>query len=139
MLVLDSAAILEGIVMQPFPWSSEFEIGHSVIDAQHRELFRLANSVHAMIGQGDRKEIERGIKELIAYTRVHFRTEEGLLKVRLYPDLAEHRKTHQALTQRAQELWNRRDSVTAEELLETLSEWIVNHIKGTDQDFRGKI
>lgn len=125
--------------MQPFPWSPQFEIGHPVIDAQHRELFRLANSIHAMFGQSDRKEIERAISALIAYTKTHFRAEEGLLKVNHYAELAEHRQVHQALTRRVQELWQRRDTVTPEELFATLAEWIVGHIQGMDQSLKGTV
>jgi hemerythrin len=125
--------------MQPFPWASEFEIGHPIIDAQHKELFRLANAVHALIGHGDAKQVERSISELISYTKIHFRTEEGLLKVNLYAELAEHRRAHQVLFQRAQEMWERRSDVSPEELLQTLSDWIVGHIQGMDQDLRGKV
>jgi hemerythrin len=36
-------------------------------------------------------------------------------------------------------MWERRSEVSPEELLQTLSDWIVGHIQGMDQDLRGKV
>jgi len=125
--------------MEPFPWSKDYGIGHQVIDAQHKELFRLANATHAMLGRSAPDEIERHISQLVNYTRTHFRAEESLLKANLYEGLAEHRRAHEALSSKVKELWSRRTVVTPEDLLQTLSEWIVGHIKGMDQQLKGKV
>lgn len=125
--------------MQRFVWSADIEIGHQIIDSQHRQLFRLANAADAMIGKGSPKEVERCLSDLIAYTRTHFRAEEGLLKTNLFPDLAAHRREHEALSRRVQDLWANRAAVTPEQLLDLLAGWIVDHIQGTDQELKGRV
>ena len=81
--------------MQPSLWDESLEIGHALIDAQHREPFRQVDALLLAFRSG-RSVGELG--DLLAflgdYVITHFRTEEALMEERAYPGRAAHLAQH---------------------------------------------
>lgn len=86
-------------------WEEDYASGHPVIDAQHRHLFQLANSLLAAFSDGSpREELTLRWHRLLAHAAQHFNDEEQILARAGYQGLAEHSDAHQRLLTRAREL-----------------------------------
>lgn len=86
-------------------WREDYECGHALIDAEHRELFELANSLLDTIMSGG--EARSALDRLIEHVRKHFADEEAILAEHAYPRLDAHRAAHAALLAKAEELRTR--------------------------------
>ncbi|MBE0492097.1 MAG: hemerythrin family protein [Sulfurospirillum sp.] len=77
-------------------WKSEYTIGEATIDAQHQELFEIANEAFAVVQAEDKKEkIKEIIHKLFTYTQEHFAYEEQFMKTINYNNLDEQKSAHQ--------------------------------------------
>ena len=84
-------------------WNKAYECGNAVIDEQHKQLFRCANSLLSAMISGQEKDIcLRYIKNLLAEITEHFACEEQLLEEAGYLSCAEHREIHRQLMEKAQ-------------------------------------
>jgi len=121
-------------------WSEEYEIGHDLIDQQHQTLVNMINELNRIVaGQGSREDTEKILSKLIDYTVFHFSGEEEIFKNSAYPCTAAHIEKHEDLVQKITEFWeefrnNRAD--VSDELLEFLTDWLTNHIQGTDRGYK---
>ena len=78
-------------------WKSEFEVGVSVIDGQHKKLVELAGSLYdAVTGSSEAyaRDLAKILKGLGDYTVYHFSTEEKLMKRYGYPGAETHKLAH---------------------------------------------
>jgi hemerythrin-like metal-binding protein len=92
----------------PLVWRSAYECGDKLIDAQHRELFELANMlIDALMEGNPRSEVELLLDSFVSHIVDHFDTEEALMDQSEHPILEAHLDVHHKLLDRANEL-NRR-------------------------------
>jgi hemerythrin len=118
-------------------WSSDLEIGISVIDSQHQRIVDYINKVEEAHLNNSPAEVLDVLEELVDYTVSHFAFEETLLEEAGYPFIKAHKKVHELFTRRVVEYQNAAKAggdVTVE-LLHTLKSWLVNHIKHDDKDY----
>ena len=121
-------------------WQEAYECGEPNIDAQHQELFALANAAFdASFNKATtRAEFEAAIDRLLAHIAKHFAYEEEALDARHYDDLARHKAAHAHLLKLADEL---RDAVvagrtTTGELVDFLADKVVaKHLFASDVKF----
>ncbi len=74
----------------------------SLIEHQHHELVSLLTGLNeAIINRESRKIIYQLMDEVIAYTRLHFSTEEQLMAQSGYPDIEWHKNQHKQLLEDA--------------------------------------
>jgi len=123
--------------MSLFAWKSEFDVGHSEIDSQHKRLFEIAAELHAaMLAGKGHAALDRILSSLIAYTKLHFATEEGLMQKHHYPDYSHHKAEHDSLTGQVlafqKEFQSGQKTITID-LMKFLSGWLTHHIGGTDR------
>jgi hemerythrin len=123
--------------MQRVEWSSEFEIGINVIDAQHQ---RIVDYINMLVDFGDdasREEIAEMLNALMDYTYSHFAFEEALMEEAQYQYLAVHRRTHESFIERVNELHQRfkNGENVCEDIGTLLQTWLINHIKEDDQGY----
>ena len=87
-------------------WSEAYECGEPNIDAQHRELFKLANDTLDASFKSETcpGEFEAAVDRLLAHIVTHFAYEEQALAERDYDELKRHKHAHAALLSRAGEL-----------------------------------
>ena len=87
-------------------WHSAYQCGEASVDREHKELFAHANSLikSAMKGNGDPKQSQDLLDELITSVARHFSNEEAVLGKYRYADLDDHSLKHQRLVGRALEL-----------------------------------
>lgn len=86
-------------------WDDTKDIGHSIIDADHRAMADAISALGESIflpahkeKSGDRRErIEQSIHHLRTLAEQHFRSEEWIMETAGYPAMASHRGQHNDL------------------------------------------
>jgi hemerythrin-like metal-binding protein len=117
-------------------WDASLETRIPHIDVQHRKLFALINDLDQAVQDGTGGLlISYVLQELIRYVKDHFEEEEQLMMRRRFPELAAHRKEHDLFTTRLKELnaTFKDGDALGKSILDFLKEWLVNHIRQTDQ------
>jgi hemerythrin len=123
--------------MSLFVWNQSYSVGHAEIDEQHKQLFQMADDLHAAMLEGRGKEALSGLfTRLITYTRHHFSCEERIMRENAYPGYVQHHMEHEKLTQQVLDLQKKVASGKATvtmEIMQFLSDWLRNHIQVNDQ------
>ena len=112
-------------------WNDRYVTANAEMDAQHRHLFALINSMMLANTVDDIKPL---LMQLYPYTREHFQQEEDLLRSKGYPGLAAHAKGHNLLLGRlnafsievGQGVFNK------PEMIKLVTDWAMNHIVHDD-------
>lgn len=116
-------------------WKESFTLHHDRIDAQHKELFRLANFVENLDPRSITKlELSALFKEFFDYMQEHFKEEEAYMARIEYPLLQDHQKLHQEIIDSITNLLREKRSI--QELQHAMKEashkWLVEHILHND-------
>ena len=114
--------------------------GIARIDEQHQAMFDAIRNLQSAIRAG---EGAKGIREVVAflerYTRDHFALEEAYMERLAFPELAGHRREHQAFLLQVQAAKDRAeagDGTLALELTRLLYEWLRAHVMREDVAYR---
>lgn len=121
-------------------WDGTLAVGVEALDAQHKYLFTIINSLHEKSRtRTDKAALMETLDSLDHYVRYHFRTEEELLSRHGYPELADHLKGHGVFAAKVEDLKAKaRDSFDPAQLSEALVfllDWLVGHIQRVDQRY----
>jgi hemerythrin-like metal-binding protein len=124
--------------MATFTWDNSIALGIPIIDEQHKALFGWVTALNEGIKNGVGSDVvEEIIWNLITYVTEHFSEEERLMLSCNYPGLAAHRKEHDQFVERVQEIQAKYIDgyEMSENVLDFMVDWLVCHIKGTDQGY----
>ena len=116
-------------------WNQALNVGIPEIDYQHRNLVSMLNALHTAIEANEpREHLGEILEELDLYVANHFATEERLMARIHYEFLAQHKLEHLRLAETVQEHRNAyaRGEGTADEVMQFLIRWLLNHIAGAD-------
>jgi len=120
-------------------WKEEYSVGIASIDQQHIKLINMINQLHTAIDYSTGYEFEREVlDELVNYTKIHFKFEEGLMEETEYPDFEPHKAQHEKMIKKVEQVLAeyKQDPDTAMSNAATfLQEWLINHINGTDKQY----
>lgn len=121
-------------------WDETLDVGVAVFNEDHRRLVGYINDLHGGIVSGiGISQMTYVLDGLIDYTKEHFRREEELMAAHDYPGLKGHRREHYELMKQVGDFKSRLNEGKASfslELMSFLKDWLVNHIKGTDMNYR---
>lgn len=83
----------------PIFWRPQFRIGHDDIDADHRYLILLINTVELVLRfPDDPRNVDLALAELRRYAEYHFEREESASRSpTVYLHLDQHKREHRAL------------------------------------------
>lgn len=124
--------------MATFVWDSSIALGIPTIDEQHKALFGWLDSLNEEIKNGEGADaVGEVIRNLIVYVTEHFSEEERLMLSCNYPAFVAHRMEHDRFVSRLQEIQVNfiAGHDMAENIVAFMAEWLVCHIKGTDQGY----
>lgn len=95
-----------GVSVLHLVWQEAYDCGNATLDAQHRELFDLANVlIDASFEQRNTPEVlSAALDDLLAHVACHFAAEEALLEQHQYARLAPHKAAHARLLKKASTL-----------------------------------
>jgi hemerythrin len=123
--------------MPLFKWTKAHAVFVTEIDAQHRNLFRMADDLHrAILGTAEMSSILEMLRALIADMEDHFAFEERLMRTTHYSASAWHKQQHDTVRKRANQFVPRieaGESGAALLLLDFLSAWLKDHTGLTDR------
>lgn len=124
--------------MAVYEWDDSIAIGIPVIDEQHKALFEWLETLDQAVKNGDGSEaVNDIIWKLISYVTEHFGAEERMMLTGNYPKMAGHRAEHDQFVKRLQEIQVSfiDGNEMSRNVLDFMADWLVSHIKGTDQEF----
>lgn len=122
-------------------WSEEYASTISVIDAQHRQLFRLCNELDAELAAGIGKDrLRTMLVHAGEYASRHFTMEEKYMAESGYPGLVEQQEAHQRFREEFAAMLEELDREgmnrdLAQTLRRELTDWVRNHVTGLDLEF----
>ncbi len=120
-------------------WDDKFSAGISMIDEEHKKLIGILNkAILAKEHNDNPEEIKEILSEMIEYSDEHFSTEEAYMIKFNFQEYQSHRNEHLDFRDKTIASYNklvRGDYQIANELLEYLKQWLVNHIQVTDRQY----
>jgi len=116
----------------------------SEIDQQHKVLVNMLNELNdAVKNKESRETIYRIIDEIIAFTRLHFATEERLMVQSGYTDVEFHKDKHKHLMQDALHLKGKLANLGEEMFTDWFNHWpftrVLAHIQHADKQFEEQL
>jgi hemerythrin len=126
--------------MSLLEWNNAlYSVSFERFDRDHKKILRFINELHEAMLKGQGKEtLSQILKELLHYTQYHFAAEERVMANNGYPELEEHRQSHQNLIEQLEELIKDFKLGKMEVSIETsrfLKEWLFNHIQVADRKY----
>ncbi len=119
------------------PWielSAAQSIGVPELDAQHQELAGMINQLNRCLRHdGDPKEVRKRLAALQAATLHHFTTEHDYMRRYGYPGREAHDDEHDRLLAEIAQIVDELQPGGERLLLQTLKDWLIGHIEGSDK------
>ncbi len=128
-------------ISYPMTWKKDFETGVGEIDEQHKILVHTLNQAHKKLaGEYDIELLSQITQDLLSYALYHFEEEEGLMQQYDYFDASDdaaekHMAQHRHFSEhviKVREGFKSETPIKAEDLLNFLQDWLINHILNTD-------
>jgi len=122
-------------------WDESFKIGIALIDKQHKELVGYINQLYRACLAGNdavAPAFKEAMSHMVDYVRLHFNTEQELLKRINYPSFNEHKKQHDELIKDILiTAKNYRDGkkFVPHNFVRTLRDWVLSHIAVHDKAY----
>ncbi|WP_456403125.1 bacteriohemerythrin [Persephonella sp.] len=120
-------------------WNKELELGIPEIDEQHKKLVDMLNSFYTELEQGHKREAaEHFLKELEDYLIYHLEFEEKFMEEIGFPDLENHKRTHEMFKKlylEEKERYLKGDEKAIREIIAFAFSWLFSHIMKTDKKY----
>jgi len=124
-------------------WKDQYELGVSLIDTQHKELFRRVESFMQVLRSSDSwdkkiSQIDETLEFMKKYVVEHFRDEEEYQRSINYPGYEAHKQIHNGMVKYVLEVSKQYEkSKYNEDLMQQfggkLLAWLINHVAAEDQ------
>jgi hemerythrin len=118
-------------------WDLELELGSEQMDREHGIQISLLGALEQALADGAAGSAAAEILDrLVAYSDVHFGSEELLMRLESYPRYGIHVEEHRRMMDALDEVRARQGR--GEDVLERVRDarrWVLAHIEGMDRDF----
>ena len=123
-------------------WSSTYSVGIKVIDDQHKELLNLVNDMYNHVNNDD-EEAERTyflsvIRHIVDYIKIHFATEEKIMKGTKFQGYAGHKRVHDTFILNVVDIIKKYDEGKRVSLIyftNFIKDWILTHMAIMDKQY----
>lgn len=124
--------------MSILTWKEEYSVGVRIIDNEHKQLIAMINKAYDSVeNMEEEKVVVELVEEMRKYAMTHFATEEKLMALHGYPQAEEQKKEHNEFMITAASsdnlLGNGSNNVEPTKIFKYLTDWLRNHILGTDK------
>ena len=120
-------------------WSDKLSVGIPEVDEEHQKLVGIYNQLDEAMRTGKGSRVMGEIlTQLIAYTKFHFDSEEGIMLKAEYPKMKLHRSQHRQLVEKVEKFqvkFEKSGLRITREMMEFLRYWLTNHILVDDMAF----
>ncbi|MBN8219484.1 MAG: hemerythrin family protein [Spirochaetes bacterium] len=138
-IVIDPETLIR---FRKFWRENDFTLGIELLDAQHMWLIALLFHLESLIavpGEKDKKQIDAVFSEAMRYAETHFQAEELVLHEYRFPQEENHAAQHHAFKDSIRNILHApgsNDADHASKLGRFLHNWLVQHIKKEDMAYR---
>jgi len=121
-------------------WQENYSVGIKQFNDDHKELVKIINELHnGLVSNLGISQMTYVMDGLVNYTVGHFAREEKYMKKYDYSGYDEHKEEHEKLLNKVREYYQMlkdgRSSFTIE-LMAFLKDWLVDHILGSDMEYK---
>lgn len=120
-------------------WQTDFIIGVSQMDIQHKRLFEIANSIAETLRFNNESDmLAESFAALIDYTHYHFAAEDALMSLYGFPESESHAKSHREHERMAEEYFEniRNGKIPGKiEFQQFMNDWLLHHILVEDRKY----
>ncbi|XP_013415662.1 myohemerythrin [Lingula anatina] len=116
-------------IPEPFCWDESFRVFYENLDEEHKGIFKGIFDCAGDRGNSDK------LNALVKVTANHFDDEEGMMSKANWEDFPQHKKCHDEFLAKLKSLSCPLDDAT----INFAKDWLVNHIKGVDFKYKGKL
>ena len=123
-------------------WSATYSVGIKLIDDQHKELLNLVNDMYNHVNNDDegaeRAYFKSIIRQAVDYVKIHFATEEKIMKKTKFQGYAGHKKVHDSFILNVVDIINQFDEGKRLPLISFtnfIKDWILTHIAIMDKQY----
>ena len=120
-------------------WDDSLSVKVVEIDRQHQQLIEMINDLNNAMSHGKGKAVlGKIINGLVNYATTHFITEEKYFDKFGYPEAISHQKEHTDFVIKVsgfKDEFEKGNIALPMQIMGFLSDWLENHIKGSDQKF----
>ena len=120
-------------------WNEKYSVKVSLIDEQHKHLFRIVNNFYEKFkNKSPEDEVANIISELQGYARMHFATEELYLKRYGLGQYDSHKIEHDSFMKEVDSMadkYKQGKIVLTIDIMKFVRNWITNHVLGTDMKY----
>ena len=116
-------------------WRDQLSVGNDAIDADHKYLIDIINSVEQSLTAKNRNGLTAALDKLSQYSQVHFDREEKIAAAVGYSQVAHINQSHQALLRELDRVRGEFDamgaewsSAAAEHFTNLLRNWLIDHV-----------
>lgn len=122
-------------------WDAKYDVGIEAVDKQHKHLVDLMNDLYDAC-LGEKWELDQKfkdvMKELVDYVMVHFKDEEKIMEAIKYPNLKEHKQTHEGFIKEmlsSVSAYTNGKQLVPNSFVRFLRDWLFNHILIDDKEW----
>nr|1A7E_A Chain A, MYOHEMERYTHRIN [Themiste hennahi] len=115
-------------IPEPYVWDESFRVFYEQLDEEHKKIFK---GIFDCI----RDNSAPNLATLVKVTTNHFTHEEAMMDAAKYSEVVPHKKMHKDFLEKIGGLSAPVDAKN----VDYCKEWNVNHIKGTDFKYKGKL
>lgn len=126
--------------MPRITWSDEFSVSNQEIDEQHKKWLEIINELHDTLMQGKPEDLSqitgKTFKAMEDYVKIHFSSEEEIMRKIKYPGLPEHKVIHEkfmARIVRYRKDFESGNMVLNSDIMKILTNWLQDHILNEDK------
>jgi hemerythrin-like metal-binding protein len=120
-------------------WKEAYRLGLPEIDRQHQHLVEMIERLNDALEQAAPKMVmQSALSDLVTYTRLHFQTEEELMRRHGFPDRLDHCVEHDRLLRKVESLEEalRVDRAQIDRhTMAFLKDWISQHMMEADVEY----
>ena len=123
--------------MQHFKWTKAHPVYLPQVDAEHRNLFQMAEELHQAVRTGlEAARVLELVRPFVTAIEEHFAHEERVMKTAACPDFAWHKQQHDNARKRAVNFLKDIEAGNSEApmaFLEYVAKWFKDHMALTDR------
>ncbi len=120
-------------------WNDKYSVDISRIDEEHKKFIDIINEAIVTKEHSDNpEELKEVLYRVTMYAIKHFATEENYMIEFNYPEYQYHKEEHHDFSKKVIKYCERvidGDFHFANEILEYLKQWLINHIQVTDRKY----
>jgi len=113
-------------------WREQLSVGNDLIDNDHKHLITIINQAEDTLATMNLSSLKSVLNSLADYSKFHFAREEWVAGAAGFPQVPQLHQSHEALikklTEVSQELDTELSETAAQNLVQFLRDWLINHV-----------